>query len=139
MVFYGKSKGANGRKRFSTNAYRKPVLCLQKSLKVSGNLREFTGGECNLGILYSSSLIGGLLQIQSAASSCKSRAQTFKVGVSDLRASDDLPAKILPTQIIPAEILPTKIIPTKIIPAKIIKVGVSDPRAFGSPCSDCPY
>ena len=45
-----------GRKRLSTNTYRKPVLFLQKSPKVSGNLRESTG-ECNLGILYSSSLL----------------------------------------------------------------------------------
>ena len=45
-----------GRKRFSTNAYRNIGLFLQKSPKVSENLREFTG-ECDLGILYSSSLL----------------------------------------------------------------------------------
>ena len=45
-----------GRKRLSTNTYRKLVLFLQKSPKVSGNLQEFTG-ECNLGILYASSLL----------------------------------------------------------------------------------
>ena len=38
------------------NTYRNIDLFLQKSSKVSGNLREFTG-ECNLGILYSSSLL----------------------------------------------------------------------------------
>ena len=45
-----------GRKRFSTNTYRNRVCFLEKSSKISGNLREFTG-ECNLGILYSSSLL----------------------------------------------------------------------------------
>ena len=44
------------RKRFSTNTYGKLVLFLQKSPSISGNLREFTG-ECNLGILNSSSLL----------------------------------------------------------------------------------
>ena len=52
----GKSTGANGRKRFSTNMYRKLVLFLRRSPKISGNFREFTG-ECNLSILYSSSLL----------------------------------------------------------------------------------
>ena len=42
--------------RFSTKTCWKLVLFLQKSLKISGNLREFMG-ECNLGILYSSSLL----------------------------------------------------------------------------------
>ena len=54
--FLRKSTGANGRNQFSTNTYRKLVLFLQKSPKVSGNLREFAG-ECNLGILYFSSLL----------------------------------------------------------------------------------
>ena len=54
--FLRKSTGANRRKRFSTNTYRKLVLFLQTSPKVSRNLREFTG-ECNLGIAYSSSLL----------------------------------------------------------------------------------
>ena len=50
-VFYGRpSTGANRRKRFSTKTYRKLVLFLQKSSKVSGNLREFKG-ECNLEFL----------------------------------------------------------------------------------------
>ena len=40
------STEANGRKRFSTNTYRKLILFLLKSPKVSGDLREFTG-ECN--------------------------------------------------------------------------------------------
>ena len=48
--FLRKSAGTNGRERFSTKAYRKLVLFLQKSSKISGNLREFPG-ECNLGIL----------------------------------------------------------------------------------------
>ena len=50
-----------GRKWFSTKTFRKPVLFLQTSLKISGNLLlwEFTG-ECTLGILYSSSLSGTL-------------------------------------------------------------------------------
>ena len=58
-VFYGslrKSTGANGSKRSSMNTYRKFVLLLQRSPKISGNIKEFTG-ECNLGILYSSSLL----------------------------------------------------------------------------------
>ena len=59
LVFYGKSTGANGRKRFPTNTYRNIVLFSQNSPKISGNLREFTG-ECNLGILYSSSLSAAL-------------------------------------------------------------------------------
>ena len=45
-----------GSKRFSTNTYRSLALFLQKSPKISGNLQEFTG-ECNLDILYSSSLL----------------------------------------------------------------------------------
>ena len=53
-----KSAGANGRKRFSTNTYRMCFLFLQRSPNISGNLQEFTGvGECNLGILYSDSLL----------------------------------------------------------------------------------
>ena len=48
--------GSKRQKRFSTNTYRKLVLLLHKSSKISGNLREFTG-YCNLGILYSSSLL----------------------------------------------------------------------------------
>ena len=43
-------------KRFSTNTYRKLVLFLEKSPKISGNLREFTG-ECNLEILCFNSLL----------------------------------------------------------------------------------
>ena len=54
--FYGNLREQTGQKRFSTNTYRKLVLLLQKSPKISRNLREFTG-ECNLGILYSSSLL----------------------------------------------------------------------------------
>ena len=54
--FLRKSTGANGRTRFSPNTNITPVLFLQTSPKVSGNLREFTG-ECNLGIPYSSSLL----------------------------------------------------------------------------------
>ena len=54
--FLRKPTGANRRKRFSTNTYSELVLFLQKSPKVFGNLREFTG-ECNLGILYSGSLL----------------------------------------------------------------------------------
>ena len=51
-VFYG-SKQEN---RFSTKAYRKFVLFLQKSPNISGNLRDFTGA-CDLRILYSTSLL----------------------------------------------------------------------------------
>ena len=54
--FLRKSTGANERKRFSTNTYRKLVLFLQTSPKISANLREISG-ECNLGILHSSSLL----------------------------------------------------------------------------------
>ena len=49
------STGASGRKRFSTNTYRKCVVFLLKSSN-SGNLRELAG-ECHVGILYSSSLL----------------------------------------------------------------------------------
>ena len=50
--FLRKSAVANGRKRFSTNTYRKLVVFLQRYPKVSGNLRKLAG-ECNLGVLYS--------------------------------------------------------------------------------------
>ena len=53
--FPRKSTGANGRKLFSTNTYRKLVLFLLTSPKVSGNPWEFSG-EGDLGMLYSSSL-----------------------------------------------------------------------------------
>ena len=46
----------SGRERFSTKTYRKLLLFLQKSPKVSGSLREVIG-ECSLGFLYSSSLL----------------------------------------------------------------------------------
>ena len=55
-IFCGKYASANGRKRFSTNTHRNLVLFLQTSRKIFGNLREFSG-ECNLGILYCSSLL----------------------------------------------------------------------------------
>ena len=51
-----KSTGANGRNQFSANMYRKLVSFLRRSPNIPGNLREFSG-ECNLGILYSSSLL----------------------------------------------------------------------------------
>ena len=54
--FLRESAGANGRTRLSTKAYRKPVSFLQKSPKTSGCLRECSG-ECNLGVLYSSSIL----------------------------------------------------------------------------------
>ena len=44
------------RKRFFTNTYRKLVLFFHKLSNISRHLRKFTG-ECNLGILYSSSLL----------------------------------------------------------------------------------
>ena len=49
------STGANGITGFP-RIYRNLVLFLQESPEISGNLWEFTG-ECNLGILYSSSLL----------------------------------------------------------------------------------
>ena len=49
--FLRKSTGANEGKRFSAKTYRKPVLFLHKSPKISRSLREFTG-DCNIGILY---------------------------------------------------------------------------------------
>ena len=53
QLFYG-----NLREKTAVHKYlQETCLFLQKSPKVSGNLREFTG-ECNLGILYSSSLLG---------------------------------------------------------------------------------
>ena len=55
-LFLRDPTGANGRKQFFTKSYGRLCLFLQKSPKVSGNLREFTG-ECNLGIRYSSSLL----------------------------------------------------------------------------------
>ena len=51
--------GSKREKTVFHKTYRKPVLFLQKaskSSKISGNLREFTG-ECDLGILYSTSLL----------------------------------------------------------------------------------
>ena len=51
----------HGSKRFSTNIYRTNVLLLQTSPNISGNLRDLSG-ECNLGILYSSSLLMARLQ-----------------------------------------------------------------------------
>ena len=47
--------GSKREKTVFHETYRKPVLFLQKSPKISRNLREFTG-ECNLGILCSGSL-----------------------------------------------------------------------------------
>ena len=47
---------------FPINTYRKLVLFLHKSPNVSRNMREFTG-ECNLGMLYYSSLLGSLVII----------------------------------------------------------------------------
>ena len=47
----GRSRIPTGDQENSTNTYRKLVLILQKSLKISGNLRECMG-ECNLGILH---------------------------------------------------------------------------------------
>ena len=55
-VFYTNLREQTGETRFSTNTYRKPVLFLHTSLRISGNLWEFTG-ECNPRILYSSSLL----------------------------------------------------------------------------------
>ena len=51
------SREINGRKRFSTNTYNNIALLLQKSPKISGNLRQFAG-EYHLGVLYSSSPLG---------------------------------------------------------------------------------
>ena len=56
-VFYGNLReqtGENGFPREPTD--RKLALLLQQSPKISGNLQEFTR-ECNLGILYFSSLL----------------------------------------------------------------------------------
>ena len=54
--FRQKSTGANGRTRFSTNTCAGSCFVLTESPKISGNLWELPG-ECNLGILYSSSLL----------------------------------------------------------------------------------
>ena len=42
-IFYGNPQEQTGEQQFSTNTYRKLVLFLQKSLKNSVNLQEFTG------------------------------------------------------------------------------------------------
>ena len=64
--FLRKPTGANGSKRFSTETHRNIVLFLQKSPNISGNLRESTG-ECNLGILYPSSLLRPIVYLANAA------------------------------------------------------------------------
>ena len=55
--FLWKPAGANRRKRFSTKTHRKPVLSLQESPKISGNLRELAGEYAIYRIRYSSSLL----------------------------------------------------------------------------------
>ena len=54
-VFYRNLREQTEENVFSATSYRHIVLFLHKSRKISRNLRELTG-ECNLGILYSSSL-----------------------------------------------------------------------------------
>ena len=52
LRFSAKIYRTNRGKRFSAKTYGRFVLFLQKSAKVFGNFREFTG-KCNLGIPYS--------------------------------------------------------------------------------------
>ena len=76
--FLWKSTGANRRKRFSTNTYRNTVLFLQKSPRITGNLRELTGS-CNLGILYSSSLLDINHRSQSSLSPRRRDPRPFRL------------------------------------------------------------
>ena len=56
LVLCGDLREQTGENGFPRTPYRKLILFLQKSPKISGDLRDFAG-ECNLGILYSSSLL----------------------------------------------------------------------------------
>ena len=80
-----RATGADGRKRFSTKAYRN-IVFLQKSPNIAGNLWEFAR-ECNLGILYSSSLWGTARRRTATA---RLRRGALGVGTSHLRPGAQL-------------------------------------------------